>query len=341
MKPDAAVPVMDGPLRPNRLLDDGVQRLALPGVDCLVATAGGLLCSQGADLVTLAHDFSETGRDRMPAPITCLAVSPDGTLAIGLDGLGILLRGGPHAGTMLTTALGCPTAATFVDRDTLVVTNGSAALPASQWKRDLMGKGASGSVWRFHLAQGDAKRLADGLAFPSGVVSDGGAGLFVSEAWRHRIVRLDLERPSSPNIVLDELPAYPGRIAVAAAGGFWLALFAPRNALVEFVLNEKLYRARMMEQLDPDHWIAPALVSGRSFLEPIQGGARKKLNQLQPWSPSWSYGLVARTNGAFALIDSFHSRADGQVHGVTSVCESNGRLLIGAKGAGRIVEIVA
>ena len=34
--------------------------------------------------------------------------------------------------------------------------------------------------------------------------------------------------------------------------------------------------------------IAPALATGKSFLEPIQGGARKKLNMLKPWSPTWS-----------------------------------------------------
>ena len=81
-------------------------------------------------------------------------------------------------------------------------------------------------------------------------------------------------------------------------GGFWLALFAPRNQLVEFVLREDKYRRRMIDGVDPAYWIAPALASGESFLEPIQGGARKKLNRLKPWSPSWSYGLVARCDAA-------------------------------------------
>ena len=43
---------------------------------------------------------------------------------------------------------------------------------------------------------------------------------------------------SAPQAVLSDLPAYPGRIAPARDGGFWLALFAPRNQLVEFVLRE-------------------------------------------------------------------------------------------------------
>ena len=144
---------------------------------------------------------------------------------------------------------------------------------------------------------------------------------------------------SAPQAVLSDLPAYPGRIAPARDGGFWLALFAPRNQLVEFVLREDDYRRRMIDTVDPNFWIAPALSSGASFLEPIQGGARKKLNMLKPWSPSWSYGLVARCSPTMQPLRSFHSRADGAIHGVTSCCEFNDTLYVAAKGAGRIVAV--
>ena len=86
-------------------------------------------------------------------------------------------------------------------------------------------------------------------------------------------------------------------------------------------------------------WIAPALSSGASFLEPIQGGARKKLNMLKPWSPSWSYGLVAACGPPCGRSASFHSRADGAIHGVTSCCELDGKLYVAAKGSGRIVAV--
>jgi hypothetical protein len=38
-------------------------------------------------------------------------------------------------------------------------------------------------------------------------------------------------------------------------------------------------------------------------------------------------------------LRSFHSRADGAIHGVTSCCEFNDTLYVAAKGAGRIVAI--
>jgi len=161
--------------------------------------------------------------------------------------------------------------------------------------------------------------------------------VLVSEAWRHRVVRL--AGRAAPVEVLADLPAYPGAIAPAAEGGYWLALFAPRNQLIEFVLGERRYCERMMARIHPDHWIAPALSSGASFLEPIQGGARKKLNTLKPWSPSWSYGLVVRCDARCKPTASFHSRADGHVHGVTALCERDGRLLVAARGSGRIVDL--
>ena len=121
------------------------------------------------------------------------------------------------------------------------------------------------------------------------------------------------------------------------AGGFWLALFAPRNPMVEFVLLEKEYRLRMMETINPEYWIAPHLAPSKSYLQPIQGGARKMLNRLKPWSPTWSYGLVCYCDSAMRPRWSMHSRADGRVHGITTLCEVDGTLFAGAKGSGVVV----
>jgi hypothetical protein len=348
-----AVPPMEGPLKPNTALDDAAVALTLPDVDNLVAMGDGLVCSTGAELLTLelradpsrrTPGLAIAGRRTLPGPISCLASDKGDAIAIGLDGDGFMILGGRHDGKKIAeaggTRLSCPTAALFAGPDTLIVANGSNDGKAAGWKRDLMARGRSGSIWRIDLASGRAERIASGLAFPAGLAAGANGGILVSEAWRHRVLAFggaDAEgRP-----ILEDLPAYPGRIAPASAGGFWLALFAPRNALVEFVLTEDVYRKAMMETIDPAYWIAPALASGRSYLEPIQGGARKKLNMLKPWSPSWSYGLVALCDAAMRPRASAHSRADGKVHGVTSLAERNGTLFAGAKGSGVIVAIDA
>lgn len=348
----STVPMMDGPLKPNTSLDAAPIALNLPQIDNLVSTRSGLICSQGHMLLHLKPvagslalpKFEAMPERSFPSDITCLAADEDGALAVGLDGQGIILHGGRHDGQRIDglngMALRSPTAALFLGPDMLVVANGSADYPMADWKRDLMNRGSSGSIWRVSLdGQGpSAALLARNLAFPYGLSIGTDNRLLVSEAWRHRVVALDLESAKPPRPVLTDLPAYPARIE-PTADGYWLALFAPRNQLIEFVLREEAYRRKMVAGIDPAHWIAPALTSGISFLEPIQGGARKKLNMLKPWSPSWSYGLVALCDKAMRPIASFHSRADGQVHGVTSLAEHNGQLIVGAKGSGVAVAL--
>jgi hypothetical protein len=343
-----SVPMMDGPLRPNEALDAMPVALTLADVDNLALWRDGLICSSGAELLWLARSsdgLAIVERRAFEAPLTCVAVDAGGGLAVGLDGRGVVVAEGPHAGRRLAEIGGrpliSPTAMAFDGPDRLVIANGAANLAAADWKRDLMERGASGSLWRVDLAQTGAEPelLADGLAFPCGLARAPDGALLLSEAWRHRVLRIEAAGQSAPKALVSDLPAYPGRIAAAQGGGFWLALFAPRNQLVEFVLREDQYRRRMIDGVDPAYWIAPALSSGASFLEPIQGGARKKLNRLKPWSPSWSYGLVARCDAAMRPRASFHSRADGQVHGVTSCCEWNGVVYAAARGSGCVVAI--
>jgi hypothetical protein len=340
----SAVPAMDGPLTPNTRLDEAPILGRFPRLDNLVATPDGLIGSHGSEIVSLAAgDVGWTSRviRTCPKMVSFLAAGADGMLAVGQDGEGVLLVGGRHDGKIIAEVKGerlnCPTAGVFADPDTLILGNGSATLPAAEWKRDLMTRGASGTLWRIPLSGGNPTSLASGLGFPMGVALGADGAVFVSEAWRHRVVTLHANRATPVVAALGKLPAYPGRILEAQGGGFWLAMFAPRNQLVEFVLKETAYRQRMIETIDPDLWIAPALFSGVTFLEPIQGGARKKLNTLKSWSPSWSYGLVVRCDERMRPIASYHSRADGRVHGVTSLAEQDDMLVVGAKGSGVLV----
>ena len=77
--------------------------------------------------------------------------------------------------------------------------------------------------------------------------------------------------------------------------------------VLELVLREPEYRHAMMAEVDPRYWIAPALRSGQSFLEPMQGGALKQMGILKPWAPSLSYGLVLRLSPDFIALQSLHS----------------------------------
>jgi hypothetical protein len=100
------------------------------------------------------------------------------------------------------------------------------------------------------------------------------------------------------------------------------------------VLSEDRYRRRMIDEIDADYWVAPCLRAGRSPLEPTQQGGVMQLGVLKPWSPTRSYGLVARLDSAYRPTASFHSRANGHRHGATSCLAFEGRVFFAAKGDG-------
>jgi hypothetical protein len=216
----------------------------------------------------------------------------------------------------------------------LTIANGSARNGPGEWQRDLLERGASGSLWRLDLDTGSFVRLAEGLAWPAGLALDT-EGLVFAEAWKHQLVRFGR---NGTKVVFADLPAYPGRMA-PAEDGYWLALFAPRSQLVEFVLREPAYRRRMMAEVPQDFWVAPKLRSGRSFYESLQGGGVKHLGLLKPWAPTMSAGLCVKLDRAFQPRASLQSRADGRTHGVTGVAEHDGQVFIAAHGDGIVVSL--
>ena len=338
------IPPMDGALRPNTALDDGAaELLEAAAPDNLAAGGGHVFYSTGNDLLRLPA-YGEGGPAavaRFDAPVGALACSPDGAIAIALDDGRILIKDGTLDGKTLTPTdfggLACPTALAFADAGTLLVCQGSSAHRASDWVVDLMSKNASGSLWRVDLAAGRASKLAGDLAFPYGVLANAaGGGVVVAESWRHRLLRIGTEGGGSEP-VLTKLPGYPARLAPTADGGAWLCLFAPRNRLIEFVLEEDAYRADMIREVERAHWIAPALSSGAGFLEPLQCGGVKTMGIHKPWSPTRSYGLLVRLDRTLRPVASFHSRANGRRHGITSAIEQDGRVLMTSKGGNAIL----
>lgn len=337
------VPVMDGALKPNDLLESATGIATIATVDNAAVLADGLLVSSSDRIVEVDATGKQREHSRHEAPISCLAVSAGGAIAIGLDGLGVKIAGGRHDGKLFSRLAGgplnCPTAAMFLDEDTVIICNGSASFPASKWSHDLVHLGHTGTVVRIDLTgESPPLDLATGLCFPAGICANGASGeVVVSEAWRHRLISLAVDRPSSPTEILGGLPGYPGRLHGSASGGYWLALFAVRSQLQEFVLRENRFRKQMIAEIDPEFWIAPALASGHSFKEPLQAGGVIRLGIHKPWAPTRSYGLVLRLDADFQPAWSIHSRAGATRHGITSVAEAGRRLFATSKGKGELV----
>jgi hypothetical protein len=340
------IPPMDGALKPNTALDDAAALLTVEAPDNLAVAGGRLHFSSGSAIlaVPLAQlSAPPQAVARFERAVTALAATPDGGIAIGLDDGRILFKGGALDGRELRSVgpdrLVCPTALAMPHPGSILVTQGSAHHQASDWVIDLMGKGAAGSVWRIDLETGTETCLAQGLAWPNGILVEPDHRLVISESWRHRLLRLSADGRGQAEPVLSKLPGYPARLAPAPGGGAWLSIFAPRNRLIEFVLVEEDYRTDMLKEIEREYWIAPALSSGTSFLEPLQCGAVRTMGIHKPWSPSRSYGLVVRLDQGLQPVESFHSRANGRRHGITSLLEHGDRLLVASRGGNAILAL--
>ncbi|CDX58866.1 conserved hypothetical protein [Mesorhizobium plurifarium] len=339
------VPSMDGAMRPNARLDEAPIALDATGIDNLAVFGGALYFSQAEKLLALDGPGAQPKLVKAyHAPISTLAASEGAGLAIGFDKGGILIRAAADDANEIEIDLPekgvSATAMSFADDGALLICVGSTRNSASEWKRDLMTLGSDGKVLRVPPSRSRGETIGQGMAFPAGIVTDSNGAPVASEAWRHRLVR---KRPNgSWEIILGDIPGYPGRLARAASGqGYWLSVFAPRSQMIEFVLREKVYRERMIAEVPEDFWMAPSLRAGRSFKEPLQGGGVKHLGIHKPWGPTRSYGLLVRLDENFKPVDSFHSRSDGKRHGVTSAADWNGATMVASKGDGVLMALAA
>ena len=316
----------------DQALDKARLLARAPAPDNLVWQDDHLLFSSGKEILVITDVRDGEARPerilRFDDGVSALASASDGGLAVGLGRSGIAIVGGAHDGKSLTMLGGqpliCPTALCFAGPDILYACQGSARHAPEDWQRDLLERRRSGTVWRIELASGAAECLGEGLGFPNGILLiDGGRRAAIAESWRHRLLAIETARHAAPEILLDDLPGYPGRLCPAGGSGAWLAVFAPRSRQVEVVLREHAFRRGMMRAIAPGYWIAPGL-------RPLRGA--RKPGGMAGWARRRSHGLVLRLDADFAPVAALHGRATGRRHGVTSCLEIEGELLVACRG---------
>jgi hypothetical protein len=337
---DAAitVPPFDGPLKPNQLLETAEVLGEFAEPEDLAGIDGALYLADGLTLRRWEGTASREVR-RFDRPITAICGLPGGRLAVALDGKEVRIFAtteGADEGKRIAGDFHAINALASGRDGSLLATDGSANEPYGEWVRDLLNRGRSGRLLSVNPETGQIKVMASGLQFAFGAASTNN-DVLVSESWKHRL--LAVAPNGSVRIALDQLPVYPSRIVPAPDGGFWLTAFIARTQLIEFILRERGYRNRMMREVPPEFWVAPRLRSGGSFREPMQGAHLKTMGVVKPWAPPRSYGLVIRLASDASPLFSFHSRVDGENHGVTAIAELNGALYVLAKGSRRLLRL--
>ena len=342
------IPVLDGPFSPNRRLDqarrlgDEITRpddLALgPDGALYVSTEHRILRCAGSDfeqrtvfttLDGLVGGLAWTSDDKLLACVSkqgVSALSPEGQVVGALD------RAGGEK-------IACPLSVATAPDGAIYLTDGSRANPPEFWLTDLMqSRPPSGRLIGCNPSLGGAEVHADNLAWPLGLtLSLDGEEIWVAESWAHRLTSYS-RSGDSQRVIVKNYSGYPARLA-RSGDGAWMAFFALRTQLTEFVLRERAFREEMMQTVPPDLWIGPALDGRFNYREPTQIGRIKKLGIQKPWAPARSYGLVARLNAAGEAVESLHSRVDGRIHGVTAVRQVGSRVLAVSKGSNCLVEL--
>jgi hypothetical protein len=342
------IPAMDGALTPNDLLDRFRPiGTPLPGVDDAAEGPDGALYVSAARQILRLSGAGFSQREvfaEIDGTAGGLVFHPDGRLLVCVAERGLVAISPNRAQTWLTQAedqpLRCLTAVAVSPQGTIFLADGSSRNAPDAWARDLMEKNNLGRLVICGPALDDAKVVLRGLAYPYGLaLAADGKALWFTEAWSHRLskVAVDGRKIGQPDVVVGNMPGYPARLSAAAAGGFWLSIFAVRTHLIEFVLREDDFRADMMRQIPTDLWIAPALNTTNDCQEPMQLGNVKALGIEKPWAPPRSYGLLVRIDEEGDPVESLHSRRGGIHHGITASCETRQGLVIVSKGSGRLL----
>ena len=256
-----------------------------------------------------------------------------GGAAIALIDGRIVFVGGRNDGKIIagTVEMRCITALCPARGGALLVANGSASNGPLAYKRDLMEKNASGSVWRIE-PDGARTQLARSLAYPYGLLEEADS-VVISERWRCALTRISSS-------------AGPQRARAGKSSRLSEPLVTRRRQcdLARTACAAKPARRIRPERepLPPPHaernrsrlLIASCLRAGHEAQEPTQQSGVRQLGVLKPWAPTRSYGLAACLDTAYRPVASLHSRANGRRHGVTSCLGIGGRLFFCAKGDG-------
>lgn len=325
---------LEGVLGPNSRLDDAA---AIPAErpDALAATADGqLLFSSGHSVYALAR-WGEAPRPwgRFEHPVTALAASAGGLVAVGLSGGGIRVHdisSQPLDWTVSGTTQSVADLHFLSETELAVVDHGYSSdqdiLSIAPW--DDARRGSVTTVAR----NGQARILAKDLHCPMGICRDANGELIVTELEAARAVDL------SGNVRRSGFPGYTGRIR-KSAGGYLLACLSRRDPLIEFLKTEKEFVAEMKATIAPRHWIAPRATPEFSHDFPIELGATRLFGEVKPWAPSFSYGLLVMLDENLMPSGSAQSRANGRRHAISDATVWNGGVIAVSKASGEILNL--
>lgn len=129
---------------------------------------------------------------------------------------------------------------------TIYFTDASSKYGRDAYLADIMEHGGHGRLMQYDPRTGRVTVLLGGLQFANGVaVGPDDAYVLVTETGSYRVLRYWLtgDKAGQSEIFIDNLPGFPDGISYdARANIFWTALFAPRNAVLDYSADKPWLR---------------------------------------------------------------------------------------------------
>lgn len=182
-------------------------------------------------------------------------------------------------------------------------TDASSRWGPSEVLQDISEHAGHGRLLKFDRSKGEATVLMTGLNFANGVALAGDESyLLVTETGAYRVWRYWLTGPhaGAAEVFIDNLPGFPDNINSGSDGRYWLALFGPRNAMLDAAAPFPLLRKIMLR--------LPAVV--------------------QPHPPV--IGFVMALDGKGRVLETRQDFSGGAYGPITSVVEHDGWLYFGS-----------
>lgn len=181
-----------------------------------------------------------------------------------------------------------------------------------EYKQDALEAIPYGRLVAYNPKDKSSTVLLKDLHFANGIaVSQDDSFVLINETWRYRVTRYWLKGPKKgqSDIFIDNLPGFPDGISSNKQGTFWLAIAAPRNAL--------------LDGAHPYPWMKKQMAKLPKFLQP----------QAQP------YGMVVALSEQGTVLQTLQDTTGSQVSEITSVEQYGNRLLLGTLNGDRIGEV--
>ncbi|MDF1602213.1 hypothetical protein [Nocardioides sp. YIM 152315] len=338
-----SIPPLEAGLRPNTRLETAavLARSERHCLDDIVLAEGRLFVSAGTTVLEVQDDDTQYAIAELSGDVTALAAA-NGRIMAAVDGVGLVAinpSGGFETWCSDPLVRRGVTAIALATDDAPVLTIGSTSAGADGWTRSLVSDDRSGLLLRVDPSTGKVETLDTGLAWPSGVTV-AGEEFLISLSHDHRIERGTLAQPRRRSVLRANLPGYPGRIVALDDGGWWVAVPYLRNRATELILTETEALADMVRSVPEELWLTPTHGVTNVYREPLQVGQLRVMGIVKPWAPPRSYGLAFRLDADGLIVESVHSRPDGDVHGVTGIAlPGRSTLVLVARGSGKIVTL--